>query len=180
MALERASLRRATGGTRRLFGPDQALVLLRAAWPAAVGADVARRTEVIALERGTLRIRVPDAGWRKVLHRMRGPILSRLGAVAGDLAPRNLGFLEASMTTALALPTLPPLPDGLATSSDPTPTRPASHGAPANPAAPEPVPAPLPPPSVTEAAQAIADPDVRARFLASAGLYLDRHPAAPR
>jgi hypothetical protein len=147
MALERASLRGGRGG---LFGPERALVLLRAAWPAAVGADLARRTEVVALEAGTLRIRVPDARWRNVLHRMRVQILSQLRATAGDLAPARLGFLEAStpMPELVALPTA---------------------------AAPEaPRPSAPPPPAVVEAAAAIPDPDLRARFIESAGRYLGR------
>jgi hypothetical protein len=115
-----------------------------------VGADLARRTEVVALEAGTLRIRVPDARWRNVLHRMRVQILAQLRAVALDLAPARLGFLEASVP----MPELPALP------------------APTVPAAPLPLP-PLPP-AVVEAAAAIPDADLRARFLESAARYLSR------
>jgi len=80
----------------QLFGsaPERTLALLRAAWPQVVGAELARRTEVLALEGDSLRIRVPDAGWRKGLLRMRREILQRLRALAGDLAPRRLGFTE--------------------------------------------------------------------------------------
>lgn len=152
MALERASLR---GGRSGLFGPERALVLLRAAWPAAVGADLARRTEVVALQAGTLRIRVPDARWRNVLHRMRGQILSQLRAVAGDLAPARLGFLEASTP----MPELPALPV------------PAAPPAPPSPAA--------LPSTIVEAAAAIPDADVRARFLESAARYLARRSSPP-
>src|SRR5688572_19520991 len=86
----------------RLFGRDRghAAELLRAAWPRAVGADLARRTEVIALEGSTLRVRVPDARWRTVLHRMQPQILARLADVAGSLAPRRLGFLEGTVAAA--------------------------------------------------------------------------------
>ena len=156
MALERASLRPGRSG---LFGPDRALVLLRAAWPAAVGADLARRTEVVALEAGTLRIRVPDARWRNVLHRMRAQILSQLRAIAGDLAPARLGFLEASVP----MPELAAMP--VATAA-------------VTPEAPPPLPA-----AIVEAATAIPDADVRARFLESAARYLSRRtkptPPAP-
>ena len=153
MALERASLRPGRSG---LFGPENALVLLRAAWPAAVGADLARRTEVVALETGTLRIRVPDARWRNVLHRMRAQILAQLRAIAGDLAPARLGFLEASAP----MPELAELPRSAA------------------------VPPPPPPPlpvAIVEAAAAIPDADVRARFLESAARYLGRRerPSSP-
>ncbi|HEV7502090.1 MAG TPA: DUF721 domain-containing protein, partial [Vicinamibacteria bacterium] len=80
----------------RLFGasPARTLVLIQAAWPLAVGPELARRTEVLGLEAGTLRLRVPDASWRKVLHRMQPQILAQLRDLAGDLAPRRMGFVE--------------------------------------------------------------------------------------
>lgn len=131
----------------RLFGarPEHALALLRATWPAAVGADLARRTELVALDRGVLRVKVPDVRWQRTLQRMRGDILSRLRAVAGGVAPWALGFVVGPV----AEPAEPP------------------------PAAPE-APLPAAPPSVAEAAAAIPDPEVRARFVAAAARYLGR------
>jgi hypothetical protein len=136
----------------RLFGssPERALALMRAAWPAAVGPELARRTELVALDAGVLRIRVPDATWRRGLLRMRGDILGRLRGVAGRAAPRSLGFVEGPVS-------FPP--------------------APAGPAAPRTVAGP--PRAVVEAAAAIADPEVRARFLAAAAGYLGRFAAPP-
>jgi hypothetical protein len=155
MALQRvglAEVRRQVFGTSR----ERTLVLLRAAWPGVVGQELARRTEVVSLEGTTLRVRVPDAGWQKVLHRMRGDILSRLFAVAGELAPRRLGFVEP--------------PRG-------RPTVEAAKGS--DPAAPAPeAPSPalarpdLAPPSVVAAAAVIADEDLRRRFLTTAARYL--------
>jgi hypothetical protein len=80
----------------RLFGasPARTLALIEAAWPLAVGPELARRTEVLGIEGGTLRVRVPDAGWRKVLHRMQPQILGHLREIAGDLAPRRMGFVD--------------------------------------------------------------------------------------
>ena len=46
------------------------------------------------MEGGTLRVRVPDASWRKVLHRIQPQILARLRELAGDLAPRRMGFVD--------------------------------------------------------------------------------------
>ena len=107
------------GVAEQLFGasPERRLLLLRAAWPRAVGPELARRTEVIAIEGNALRIRVPDAGWRKGLLRMRHEILGRLRGIAGGLAPRALGFVEArpapipmpAEPSAPALPEPPPL-----------------------------------------------------------------------
>jgi len=144
MALERpadASL------ARRLFGavPARTLALVRAAWPRAVGPDLARRTEVVALEGTTLRIRVPDARWRKELHRMQPDILARLRETTGELAPRRLGFVEGPVAVARAA------------------ERPRTVTL-----------APAPPPAAVVAGAAGLEPDLRARFLEVAARFLDR------
>ena len=148
MALERPLT---AGLARRLFGavPARALALLRAAWPRAVGPDLARRTEVVALEGTTLRIRVPDARWRKELHRMQPQILARLRETIGEMAPRRLGFMEGPVAAA---------------GDNPTAVR-------REPADPDPE-AALPP-AVVAGAQAL-DEDLRARFLETAARYLAR------
>jgi Dna[CI] antecedent, DciA len=131
----------------RLFGarPEHTLALLRTSWPAAVGPELARRTEVVALDRGVLRVKVPDLRWQRTLLRMRGDILSRLRAVAGGVAPRGIGFVVGPVAEVPAPP----------------------HAAPEGPPAPA-------PPAVAEAAAAIPDPEIRARFLAAAARYLHR------
>lgn len=132
----------------RLFGgkPEHTLALLRAAWPGAVGEKLARRSEVVALDHGVLRIKVPDLRWQRTLVRMRGFILARLRRVAGQAAPRGLGFVTGE----------------IADPGEPLPkTVPSAEAAPA-------------PALVAEAAQAIPDPEVRAHFLAAAGRYLAR------
>jgi hypothetical protein len=137
----------------RLFGssPERALALMRAAWPAAVGPELARRTELVAFDSGVLRIRVPDATWRRGLLRVRGDILGRLRAIAGRAAPRSLGFVEGPVAVAPA----------------PAPAAAVSVVA-------------QPPPSVAEAARSIADPELRASFLAAAGRYFGRFaPSSP-
>ncbi len=122
-----------------------------------MGEELARRTELVALEAGTLRVRVPDAGWRKVLHRMRSDILARLYEVAGEFAPRRLGFMEAPLGAAGAGVKAA---EAIARKPKPAPM----------PAA-EPPSAPL---SLRAAAEVIADAELRARFLESAALYLGR------
>jgi Dna[CI] antecedent DciA-like protein len=133
----------------RLFGqrPAATLALLRAAWPLAVGRELALRTEVLAVEGRALRVRVPDAQWRKVLHRMQREILSRLRAIAGDLAPARLGFSEGAVSDASGAENARP------------------------PQAVEPRPAP---PGVAAEAAAISDPEIRELFLRTAALYLER------
>jgi len=132
----------------RLFGarPEATLALLRATWPTAVGDELARRSEVVAIDGGVLRVKVPDLRWQRTLLRMRGFILARLARVAGQAAPRRLGFVTGHV-------------------EDRGPTT-----APDRPAAP----APPPPATVAEAARAIPDPEIRAAFLAAAGAYLAR------
>ena len=117
-----------------------------AAWPLAVGPELSRRTEVLGIERGTLRIRVPDARWRTVLHGMQPEILQRLRQIAGSLAPWRIGFVEGGMKDAgpLAAPA-------------------ESAGSPA----------PLPA-EVAGPAAAIADEEIRARFVETAARSLSR------
>lgn len=145
MALQRLMT---TSLARRLFGavPARTLALVRAAWPRAVGPDLARRTEVLALDDGTLRVRVPDARWRKELHRMQRDILGRLREIVGDLAPRRMGFLEGPVVAA-------PVPEAART----MPTGP-----------------PAPPAEILSGAAVFDDPELRRRFLEVAARYLER------
>jgi hypothetical protein len=141
------------GLARRLFGatPQGSLALLKRVWARAVGPELASRTEVLAVEGRTLRVRVPDARWRKVLHRMQRDILARMRGLAGDMAPARLGFQEGAVTV--------------------TPTATPPTAAPLAMAE-----APLPASLATEAAS-ITDEDLRGRFVASAARYLGRfHP----
>jgi len=132
----------------RLFTrvPSAQLALLRAAWSRVVGGEIARRSEVISLDRRTLTVRVTDAGWQRVLHRMQRQILSRLSAIAGEMAPTRVGFTVGEITTV-----------------------PESHSV-GSAASPD----PGPPPEVEAAARAIQDAALRERFLRSAALYLQR------
>ena len=129
-----------------LFGasPSHRLTLLKAAWPAAVGSDLARRSEVVALDGNLLRIRVPDATWRRSLWRMRSDLLARLGKIAGSAAPRSLGFSEGQVTASLQ-PEAPPSPPSVVV--------------------------PLPP-LVAEAAERIEDGEMREQFRQVVGRYL--------
>jgi hypothetical protein len=149
MALRRAGT---TGAAARLFDtPERALCLVRAAWPGAVGAEIARRTDVVALSGGTLIVRVPDGRWRRTLHRMQRVIVGRLREVAGDRAPARLGFSE-----------------GLVPPSEPAlPLSPIAHVEAA----------PLPA-AVAAGARAIQDAEIRDGFERSAALYLAREKRA--
>lgn len=144
MAMDRVSGRTLAA---RLFGasPARTLVLLQAAWPLAVGPELARRTEVVGIENRTLRVRVPDVSWRKVLHRVAPQILARLREIVGDeLMPHRMGFLDGGMAT-IETP-LPP----------PPPREPAV------------------PPAIAAHAAAIPDAEIGARFASVAARYLAR------
>jgi hypothetical protein len=132
----------------RLFGgsPERTLALLRAAWPLAVGPELARRTEVVAIEGTTLRVKVADATWRKALLKIRGPLHGRLRRVAGDLAPARFAFCEGPVSR-------PPQ----SRASGPV----ARAGAP-------------PSAALAAAAEGIEDAAIRAGFLDSATRYLAR------
>jgi hypothetical protein len=145
MGFERAG----RGLASRLFprGSPQVLELLRAAWPRAVGPELSRRTELVALQGATLRVRIPDGRWRVVLHRMQREILYRLREAAGELAPRRLGFVEGSIPPAAAQGAPPALRQ----------TSPAAC-----------------PPAVADEARAISDPEIRERFVQAAARYLAR------
>jgi hypothetical protein len=130
--------------------PERRLVLLKAAWPVAVGPELARRSEVVALDGDLVRIRVPDAIWRRSLWRMRKDLLTRLRRIAGSAAPHAMGFVEGPVA---------------ATTDASTPsTRQVAVAA-----------APLPP-LVADAADLIADDDTRERFRETVGRYLARFP----
>jgi hypothetical protein len=134
----------------RLFGssPERRLALVRCAWLAVVGPELARRTEVVSLDGAQLRVRVPDAAWQRTLFRMRGDILARLRAIAGAAAPRSLGFVQGKVKEEEA-PPLPPTP---------TPTPRAAE----------------PSAALVAAAAGIQDEALRAAFLAAAARYLGR------
>jgi hypothetical protein len=165
----------------RLFGasPARTLALLEAAWPLAVGPELAWRTEVLGIEGGTLRVRVPDARWRKVLHRMQPQILGHLREIAGDLAPRRMGFVEGGLKD-----------DRQSSAASATADRPQSDAAPRSGGAARggfqggsrtPIsPGVSAPPGVKDVddrratVAAIADPEIRQRFLESMTRYLER------
>ena len=157
----------------RLFGasPARTLALLEAAWPLAVGPELARRTEVLGIEGGTLRVRVPDAGWRKVLHRMQPQILGHLREIAGDLAPRRMGFVEGGMTdrpqSAAASRSDGDARRGVQGGSQPTGAVVAAVRVPT-------VQDTSAPPEVKDVGGSISDAEIRARFLATMARYLER------
>jgi hypothetical protein len=143
VALKRAG--KVDAAARLFDAPERVIALVRAAWPAAVGHEIARRSQVMSCSDGTLVVRVPDGRWRRTLHRMRRTILRRLHEIAGERAPTRLGFTEGEV----------------ATNEGPAPR--------VAPLEPFPLSAEL-----ASSANGIADGEIRAAFERSAALYLAR------
>jgi hypothetical protein len=163
----------------RLFGasPARTLALMQASWPLAVGPELARRTEVLGLEGGTLRVRVPDASWRKVLHRIQPQILGRLRELAGDLAPKRMGFVDGGMANEANRPQSEAAlqSSGASRGGFQGGSRPPNE--PGGSAPPDLILQPTGP-NMEALAALIPDPEIRARFAATAARYLARskHP----
>ena len=121
------------------------LALVRAAWPHAVGPELARRTRVLSVDGTVVRVQIPDGRWRKVLHRLQPTILSRIAQVAGEAAPRRIGFIESPVEEAADTPPFEASPAPRALSD-----------------------------VVERSAAAIDDPDLRRLFLETATRYLGR------
>ncbi len=66
--------------------------LARAAWPLAVGKNVARHASAKALVRGNLVVEVEDAIWQKQLFHLRRQILPRLSEILGAGIVSDLEF----------------------------------------------------------------------------------------
>jgi hypothetical protein len=115
-----------------------------AAWRATVGEALARVTRPLHLTRKTLAVAVIDDTWKKQLGQMSGQILFKLNTILGSALVTGLEF-QIDPETALASEKTPPL---------------------------------LPAPEILlddvlmESAARIQDPDLRARFLKTAGKYL--------
>jgi len=64
----------------------------RAAWPQAVGKRVAAHTRPVAFHDGCLTVEVEDSVWLQHLRTMRGHILPRLQAIAGNDSVKAIDF----------------------------------------------------------------------------------------
>ena len=127
-----------------VFDAERALPLVQACWPAAVGPRLAERTQVLALDGGTLVVRVPDARYTRILFRLRREILERLRLSLGRRAPRQLGFVESATPSPAPPPPMPPVERPRAVLSA----------------------------ELESAALAIEDQEIRALFVKSASCYL--------
>src|SRR5215472_13027816 len=88
-------------GERIQAGGEAAV--LAAAWPDAVGADVARRTRTAAFRDGTLNVLTPSSAWSHQLTFLTPTILERLRDRCPTIAVRRLRFAVATGRSRLLL-----------------------------------------------------------------------------
>jgi predicted nucleic acid-binding Zn ribbon protein len=72
--------------------PQTPLAAVQAAWPAAVGEQLAAVATPVSERAGTLTIECAEAVWVQELDLMQETLLERLRAELGDQAPRALRF----------------------------------------------------------------------------------------
>lgn len=70
-----------------------------AAWPLACGASVAKRTKALELTAGTLRILVPDAGWRGQLSDFSAQYASTLNAIVRNRVVEKIEYVLSAQPT---------------------------------------------------------------------------------
>ncbi|MBV8171231.1 MAG: DUF721 domain-containing protein, partial [Candidatus Eremiobacteraeota bacterium] len=88
-------------GERIAAGGEAAI--LAAAWPDAVGADVARRTRTAGFRDGALTVLTPSSAWSHQLTFLTPTILERLRASCSGIALRRLRFIVATGRSRLLL-----------------------------------------------------------------------------
>ena len=69
--------------------------LVEAAWPAAVGRQVACRTRVLRMEEGRVTVAVEDILYQRNLQGLTGQILANLRELVGSASPREIEFVLA-------------------------------------------------------------------------------------
>jgi predicted nucleic acid-binding Zn ribbon protein len=72
--------------------PKTPLATIQAAWPAAVGEQLAAVATPVSERNGTLTIECTEAVWVQELDLMQDTLLERLRDAVGDQAPRALRF----------------------------------------------------------------------------------------
>jgi len=120
--------------------------LVFAGWAAAAGAQLAKTTAPVRLERKTLIVAVPDATWKAQLKRMSGQLLFKLNSLLGAPTVTLIEFVVK--------------PDAIPEQPAPleiTFTAPDSQALP-----------------LRDSASRIPDPEIRDAFLRAAGKCLDR------
>ena len=135
-----------------------------AAWRAAVGERLQRRTRVARVGRDCMTVEVPDAAWSATLKKLESEILGRVRRTLGPDAPQRLEF---QISPGIWRPATRPRP----TVAPPEPP-PEDAGSPAAPAAP--VSLRVAATALTEEEISVSDPELRRRLCRVANRYLER------
>jgi hypothetical protein len=100
-------------------GPSTGMAALVEAWPAAVGADVARNAWPARLARdGTLHVATSSSAWAFELAHLEGELVSRLRQQLGESAPPMLRFAPGPLPEPVAPPSPADAPTYLEPSSE--------------------------------------------------------------
>jgi hypothetical protein len=95
----------------RRFGATGSMPAIVAAWPAAVGEDVARNAWPARISRdGVLHVNTSSSAWAFELTQLAPVVLRQLGSAVGDAAPKALRFAPGHLpepATAAAVPSRP-------------------------------------------------------------------------
>ena len=126
-------------GTRQLFPP---LLIIQPAWEHIVGKLLVKHTRPISVVAGHLVVEVPNVGWRVQLVRYEGALVDRIKHLLGD---DSITGIDWKLNPALASTDLP--------AAEAPPRIPPQREA---------------DPAIREAADSIADPELRELFLRQA------------
>ncbi len=119
-------------------------------WAAAVGDELAARSEPASLQDGILTVRVEDAAWGRMIMKLQNEIRPRLNKVMGFRAVKRIRFVIDGKPVSRPVPEAPATP------------------------APEPV---EPPAAILEAAGSISDVELRESMVRTATRYLSAQAA---
>ena len=121
------------------------LQLLGLKWPAAVGNELAARSEPASFEDGLLTVRVTDAAWGRMILKLQGEIRHRLNQAVGFRAVRRIRFVKDGkpLATPAPVPIKPPSLEPVETSE-----------------------------AIRQAAESVGDADLRELVVRTASRYL--------
>jgi hypothetical protein len=86
------------------------LELIGLKWPAAVGAELAARSEPAAFEGGVLTVRVTDAAWGRMIMKLQAEIRPRLNAAMGFRAVKRIRFVKDGKPLSIPRPAIAATP----------------------------------------------------------------------
>ena len=80
------------------------LELIGLKWPAAVGTQLAARSEAASFDDGVLTVRVTDAAWGRMIMKLQAEIRPRLNAAMGFRAVKRIRFVKDGKSLSTPVP----------------------------------------------------------------------------